>query len=181
MFETMIRGMYESGIRPRPYRTNGKPDGINGKLDALIEGQKETNDNLKGINDNLKGGLKEINEALQEIRDKVWKWRTADPGASVTPGLACVICHPSCAIRRRVCGLLSGPTCPDSPGIHALGRRRRPSGRPERRASSPTIGPLEAGRRAPTATSSPRREAAPCVDAAGGLHVVAIGLRDWLA
>ena len=93
MFETMIRGMYESGIRPRPYRTNGKPDNINGKLDALIEGQKETNDNLKEINsilkgglketndnlkeinDNLKGGLKEINETLQEIRDKVEKWR----------------------------------------------------------------------------------------------------------
>ena len=86
MFETMIRGMYESGIRPRPYRTNGKPDGINGKLDALIEGQKgvvtvlnegfkETNDNLKEINDNLKGGLKEINETLQEIRDKVEKWK----------------------------------------------------------------------------------------------------------
>ena len=96
--------MYESGIRPRPYRTNGKPDSINGKLDALIEGQKgivtvlnegfketndslkgingalkgglkETNDSLKGINDNLKGGLKEINETLQEIRDKVGKWR----------------------------------------------------------------------------------------------------------
>ena len=89
MFETMIRGMYESGIRPRPYRTNGKPDGINGKLDALIEGQKETDDklkeinsilkgglketnnNLKGINDNLKGGLKEINDILQEILKKV--------------------------------------------------------------------------------------------------------------
>ena len=78
MFETMIRGMYESGIRPRPYRTNGKPDGVNGKLDALIEGQKgmvttlnegfkETNDNLKGINDNLKGGLKETNDNLKEI------------------------------------------------------------------------------------------------------------------
>ena len=40
MFETMIRGMYESGIRPKPYRTNGKLDSINGKLDALIEGQK---------------------------------------------------------------------------------------------------------------------------------------------
>ena len=99
MFETMIRWMYESGIRPRPYRTNGKPDGINGKLDALIEGQKETDDklkeinsilkgglketnnNLKGINDNLKGGLKEINETLQEIRDKVGKWglRTQAP------------------------------------------------------------------------------------------------------
>ena len=104
MFETMIRGMYESGIRPRPYRTNGKPDSINGKLDALVEGQKgmvtvlnegfketndnlkeinsilkgglkETNDNLKEINDNLKGGLKEINETLQEIRDKVGKWK----------------------------------------------------------------------------------------------------------
>ena len=78
MFETVIRGMYESGIRPRPYRTNGKPDGINGNLDALIEGQKgmvtvlnegfkETNDNLKGINDNLKGGLKETNDNLKEI------------------------------------------------------------------------------------------------------------------
>ena len=78
MFETMIRGMYESGIRPRPYRTNGKPDSINGKLDALIEGQKgmvtvlnegfkETNDSLKGINDNLKGGLKETNDSLKEI------------------------------------------------------------------------------------------------------------------
>ena len=100
MFETMIRGMYESGIRPRPYRTNGKPDGVNGKLDALIEGQKgivttlnegfketndnlkeinsilkgglkETNDNLKGINDNLKGGLKEMNDILQEILKKI--------------------------------------------------------------------------------------------------------------
>ena len=67
MFETMIRGMYESGIRPRPYRTNGKPDSINGKLDALIEGQKETNDNLKEINSILKGGLKETNDNLKEI------------------------------------------------------------------------------------------------------------------
>ena len=100
MFETMIRGMYESGIRPRPYRANGKPDSINGKLDALIEGQKgivtvlnegfketndnlkeinsilkgglkETNNNLKGINDNLKGGLKEMNDILQEILKKI--------------------------------------------------------------------------------------------------------------
>ena len=71
MFETVIRGMYESGIRPRPYRTNGKPDSVNGKLDALIEGQKETDDKLKEINDNLKGGLKEINETLQEILKKV--------------------------------------------------------------------------------------------------------------
>ena len=100
MFETMIRGMYESGIRPRPYRTNGKPDSINGKLDALIEGQKgmvttlnegfketndnlkeinsilkgglkETNNNLKGVNDNLKGGLKEMNDILQEILKKI--------------------------------------------------------------------------------------------------------------
>ena len=67
MFETVIRGMYESGIRPRPYRTNGKPDGINGKLDALIEGQKETDDKLKEINGILKG----INETLQEILKKV--------------------------------------------------------------------------------------------------------------
>ncbi len=78
MFETMIRGMYESGMRPRPYRTNGKPDSINGKLDALIEGQKgivtvlnegfkETNDSLKGINGALKGGLKETNDNLKEI------------------------------------------------------------------------------------------------------------------
>ena len=67
MFETMIRGMYESGIRPRPYRTNGKPDGINGKLDALIEGQKETDDKLKEINGILKG----INETLQEILKKI--------------------------------------------------------------------------------------------------------------
>ena len=82
MFETVIRGMHESGIRPRPYRTNGKPDSTSGKLDALIEGQKgivtvlnegfkETNDNLKGINDNLKGGLKETNDILQEILKKV--------------------------------------------------------------------------------------------------------------
>ncbi len=49
MFETMIRGMYESGTRPRPYRTNGKPDSINGKLDALNEGFKETNDILQEI------------------------------------------------------------------------------------------------------------------------------------
>ena len=67
MFETMIRGMYESGIRLRPYRTNGKPDSINGKLDALIEGQKETDDKLKEINGILKG----INETLQEILKKV--------------------------------------------------------------------------------------------------------------
>ena len=82
MFETMIRGMYESGIRPRPYRTNGKPYSINGKLDVLIEGQKEivtalnegfkeTNDNLKGINGALKGGLKETNDILQEILKKI--------------------------------------------------------------------------------------------------------------
>ena len=100
MFETMIRGMHESGIRPRPYRTNGKPDSINSKLDALIEGQKEivttlnedfketnynlkgingalkgglkeTNDNLKGINGALKGGLKETNDILQEILKKI--------------------------------------------------------------------------------------------------------------
>ena len=32
-----------------------------------------------------------------------------------------MICHPSCAIRRRVCGLLSSPTCPSSPGIRAAG------------------------------------------------------------
>ena len=37
-------------------------------------------------------------------------------------------------IRRRVCGLLLNPTCPDSSGIYALGRRRRPSGRLERGA-----------------------------------------------
>ena len=67
MFETMIRGMYESGIHPRPYRTNSKPDSINGKLDALIEGQKKTNDNLKEINSILKGGLKETNDNLKEI------------------------------------------------------------------------------------------------------------------
>ena len=82
MFETMIRGMYESGIRPRPYRTNGKPDSINGKLDALVEGQKgmvttlnegfkETNDNLKEINSILKGGLKETNDNLKEINDNL--------------------------------------------------------------------------------------------------------------
>ena len=59
-----IRGMYESGIRPRPYRTNGKPDGINGKLDALIEGQK-------GIVTVLNEGFKETNDILQEILKKV--------------------------------------------------------------------------------------------------------------
>ena len=52
---------------PGPYRTNGKLDSINGKLDALIEGQKETNDNLKEINSILKGGLKETNDNLKEI------------------------------------------------------------------------------------------------------------------
>ena len=75
MLETMIRGMYESGIRPRPYRTNGKPDGVNGKLDALIEGQKgivtTLNEGFKETNDNLKGGLKEINDILQEILKKI--------------------------------------------------------------------------------------------------------------
>ena len=86
MFETMIRGMYESGIHPRPYRTNSKPDNINGKLDAQIEDQKEIvtvvnegfkemNDNLKEINSILKGGLKEINEILQEILEKIEKGR----------------------------------------------------------------------------------------------------------
>ena len=44
---------------PRPYRTNGKPDGVNGKLDALIEGQKgivtTLNEGFKETNDNLKG------------------------------------------------------------------------------------------------------------------------------
>ena len=79
MFETMIRGMYESGIRPRPYRTNSKPnapiEGQKETMTSLKESQKKMNDNLKEINDNLKGGLKEINETLQEIRDKVEKWR----------------------------------------------------------------------------------------------------------
>ena len=64
MFETMIRGMYESGIRPRPYRTNGKPDSINGKLDALIKGQK-------GMVTTLNGGFKETNDILQEILKKI--------------------------------------------------------------------------------------------------------------
>ena len=64
MFETMIRGMYESGIRPRPYRTNGKPDSINGKLDALIEGQKEM---VTVLNE----GFKEANDILQEILKKI--------------------------------------------------------------------------------------------------------------
>ena len=79
-----------------------------------------------------------------------------------------MICHSSCAIRRRICGLLSSPTCPDSSGIHALGRRRRPSGRLERRAPS-----------------SPHREATPYHDAhaplagAGNLNelVECVGLR----
>ena len=66
MFETMIRGMYESGIRPRPYRTNSKPN-------APIGGQKETMTSLKEINSILKEGLKEINETLQEILEKVEK------------------------------------------------------------------------------------------------------------
>ena len=64
MFETMIRGMYESGIRPRPYRTNGKPDSINGKLDTLTEGQK-------GIVTVLNEGFKETNDILQEILKKI--------------------------------------------------------------------------------------------------------------
>ena len=64
MFETMIRGMYESGIRPKPYRTNGKPDSINGKLDALIEGQK-------GMVTTLNEGFKETNDILQEILKKI--------------------------------------------------------------------------------------------------------------
>ena len=40
----------------------------------------------------------------------------------MTPGLACMIRHPSCAIRRRVCGLLSSPICPGSPGIRVGAR-----------------------------------------------------------
>ena len=61
----------------------------------------------------------------------------ANPGASMTPGLAGGLRDPSFVLRIRlprchVCGLLSSPTCPDSPGICALGRRRRPSGRLER-------------------------------------------------
>ena len=143
MFETMIRGMYESGIRPRPYRTNGKHRHvcINGKLDALIEGQKETNDNLKEINsilkgglketnDNLKeinsilkGGLKETNDILQEILKKIEIRYPNGVAQSVTPGLADGLRDPSSVlrIRRRICGLLSGPACPGSPGIRAAG------------------------------------------------------------
>ena len=64
MFETMVRGMYESGIRPRPYRTNGKLDSINSKLNALIEGQK-------GIVTVLNKGFKETNDILQVILKKV--------------------------------------------------------------------------------------------------------------
>ena len=41
-------------------RIHGRPDRTNGKLDALIEGQKETDDKLK-----------EINETLQEILEKI--------------------------------------------------------------------------------------------------------------
>ena len=91
---------YAPGLTGR----TANPDSINGKLDALIEGQKgmvttlnegfketndnlkeinsilkgglkETNDNLKEINSILKGGLKEINETLQEILEKVEKWK----------------------------------------------------------------------------------------------------------
>ena len=64
MFETMIRGMHESGMRPRPYRTNGKPDSINGKLDALNEDQK-------GIVTVLNEGFKETNDILQGILKNV--------------------------------------------------------------------------------------------------------------
>ena len=57
----------------------------------------------------------------------------------MTPGLADGLRDLSFVLRIRlprchVCGLLLNPTCPDSSGIHALGRRRRPSGRLERRA-----------------------------------------------
>ena len=96
--------------------THDRLDRMNDKMDALIEDQEKTNTSLEETNDNLK----EINETLQEIRDKVGKWGP-NPGASVTPGLACVICHPSCAIRRRACGFLPGPACPGSPGIRAAG------------------------------------------------------------
>ena len=85
--------------------THGRLDRMNDGLDVLIEDQEKTNTSLEETNDSLK----EVNETLQEIRDKVG---TANPGAGMTPGLACVICHPSCAIRRRACGFLPGPVCP---------------------------------------------------------------------
>ena len=40
-----------------------------------------------------------------------------------------MIRHPFCAIRRRACGLLPDPACPDSPGIRAAGAGLR--GRPD--------------------------------------------------
>ena len=112
-------------------------DRMNDELDVLIEDQEKTNTSLEETNDNLK----EINETLQEIRDKV---ETANPGAGMTPGLACGLRDLSFVlrIRRRVCGLLSSPTCPDSSGIHALGRRSPPSGRLGRRA--PVASPSDA-------------------------------------
>ena len=56
-------------------RTYGKLDAMSRKLDALIEGQKETNAILKKdmmeTNDILKKDQKETNALLQEILEKV--------------------------------------------------------------------------------------------------------------
>ena len=50
---TMFDWMFDGG-------THSRLDVMNNKMDALIEGQKETDDKLKGIN-----------ETLQEILEKI--------------------------------------------------------------------------------------------------------------
>ena len=74
----------------------------------------------------------------------------------MTPGLADGLRDLSFVLRiwlpgRRICGLLLNPTAPVPRGSAPPGRSCPPSGRLERRA--------------PTATSAPRREATPCPDA----------------
>ena len=68
-------------------RIHGRLDRTNGKLDVLIEGQKETDDKLKGIN-----------ETLQEILEKV-KRRHPDGAA---PDLAGGLRDLSSVLRIRL-------------------------------------------------------------------------------
>ena len=50
---TMFDWMFDGG-------THSRLDVMNNKLDALIEGQKETDDKLKGINETLQEILKKV-------------------------------------------------------------------------------------------------------------------------
>ena len=142
----------------------GTLDRMNDELDVLTEDQEKTNTSLEETNDNLK----EVNETLQEIRDKVEKWGLRTQAPDVTPGLAgglrdlpSVPRDPAPRLRTFVESNL-----PRFPGDPRPGPQAPPSGGPER-----GLPPRRRRRRVAKATS--------CVDAVGGLHVVAAAGSLW--